>query len=48
MRLDKKTVAGGLRFVLPTRLGEVKVFADVPEANVRQVLAASGGWSPDV
>ena len=38
MRLDKKAVSGGLRFVLPTRLGEVKTFADVPEADVRSVL----------
>ena len=38
MRLDKKAVSGGLRFVLPTRMGEVKTFADVPEADVRSVL----------
>jgi hypothetical protein len=29
-----------LRFILPTRLGEVKLFDDVPEALVRDVLAA--------
>jgi len=38
MRSDKKNVAGRLRFVLPTRLGEVKLFDDVPEADVREVL----------
>lgn len=38
MRLDKKTVAGQLRFVLPTRMGEVRTFADVPEADVRAIL----------
>jgi len=38
MRSDKKNVAGCLRFVLPTRLGEVKLFDDVPEADVREVL----------
>jgi 3-dehydroquinate synthase len=38
MRLDKKAVAGRLRFVLPKRLGEVALFDDVPEANVRAVL----------
>ncbi len=38
MRLDKKTVGGQLRFVLPTRLGEVRLFADVPEEDVRAVL----------
>lgn len=38
MRLDKKAVAGQLRFVLPTRLGHVQTFGDVPEADVRAVL----------
>ena len=38
MKLDKKSVAGQLRFVLPTRLGQVKVFADVPQEDVRAVL----------
>ena len=38
MRLDKKAVAGKMRFILPTRLGEVKLFDDVPEPLVRAVL----------
>ncbi len=38
MRSDKKAVAGRLRFVLPRRLGEVAMFEDVPESDVRQVL----------
>lgn len=38
MRLDKKAVAGSLRFVLPTRIGEVKTFGDIPESEVRAVL----------
>jgi 3-dehydroquinate synthase len=38
MRCDKKAVAGKLRFILPTRLGEVKLVSDVPEALVRDVL----------
>jgi 3-dehydroquinate synthase len=38
MRSDKKNVAGRLRFVLPTRLGEVRLFDDVPEEQVREVL----------
>ncbi len=38
MRLDKKAVSGSLRFVLPVRLGEVKTFGDIPEADVRAVL----------
>jgi 3-dehydroquinate synthase len=39
MRSDKKNVGGRLRFVLPRRLGEVALFDDVPEADVRAVLA---------
>jgi 3-dehydroquinate synthase len=41
MRSDKKAVAGRLRFVLPCRLGEVALFDDVPEEQVREVLEAS-------
>ncbi|QDU20609.1 3-dehydroquinate synthase [Urbifossiella limnaea] len=40
MRRDKKAAGGNLRFILPTRLGEVRLFDDVPEALVRDVLAA--------
>jgi 3-dehydroquinate synthase len=39
MQRDKKTVAGRLRFVLPRRLGEVALFEDVPESDVRAVLS---------
>jgi 3-dehydroquinate synthase len=38
MRGDKKALAGRLRFVLPRRLGEVALFDDVPEDDVRHVL----------
>jgi 3-dehydroquinate synthase len=38
MRTDKKAEAGRLRFVLPTRLGEVRLFDDVAEDQVRAVL----------
>jgi 3-dehydroquinate synthase len=38
MRRDKKASAGQLRFILPTRLGEVRLFGDIPEAQVREVL----------
>lgn len=38
MYSDKKTVAGQLRFILPRRLGEVAMFDDVSEADVRAVL----------
>ena len=40
MKLDKKVVAGRLRFVLPTELGRVEVFEDVNETQLREVLAA--------
>jgi 3-dehydroquinate synthase len=38
MRSDKKAVAGRMRFILPRRLGEVALFDDVPDVDVRQVL----------
>jgi 3-dehydroquinate synthase len=38
MYLDKKTVAGQLRFVLPTKLGHVDVFKDIDANDVRSVL----------
>ncbi len=39
MRLDKKTVGGQLRFVLPTQIGHVELVDSVPEAAVRSLLA---------
>lgn len=39
MRLDKKTVGGQLRFILPTKLGHVTTFSDVPESDVTAVVA---------
>jgi 3-dehydroquinate synthase len=39
MRLDKKTVAGKLRFVLPTRMGHVELVNDTPEADVLAILS---------
>ena len=38
MRTDKKAVAGRMRFILPRRLGEVALFDDVPEDDVREIL----------
>lgn len=38
MRLDKKTIGGRLRFVLPTRLGHVELVENVAENDVRAVL----------
>jgi 3-dehydroquinate synthase len=39
MRLDKKSVSGSLRFVLPIRAGAVQTFSDVAESDVRGTLA---------
>ena len=38
MRLDKKSVSGQLRFILPNRLGHVELVSDIPETVVRQLL----------
>ena len=38
MHSDKKAVAGRLRLVLPRQLGEVALFDDVPEREVRAIL----------
>jgi 3-dehydroquinate synthase len=38
MRLDKKALAGRLRFILPTRLGHAELFDDIPETDVRQLI----------
>lgn len=42
MRRDKKNVAGRMRFVLPTRIGEVALFDDVAEETVVSVLTMTG------
>jgi 3-dehydroquinate synthase len=42
MHRDKKALSGRLRFILPRRLGEVALFDDVPEGEVRAVLEAAG------
>ena len=38
MRLDKKSVGGQLRFILPTRLGHVQTYRNIPETVVEEVL----------
>jgi 3-dehydroquinate synthase len=40
MARDKKTVAGRLRFVLPTRIGHVELVETVPPELVRRALVA--------
>ena len=39
MRLDKKSVGGKLRFVLPSAIGHVELVNSVPETDVRALLA---------
>ena len=43
MRLDKKTVGGRLRFILPTKIGHVKLVDGVPEELLRELLTELGG-----
>ncbi len=38
MKLDKKTLAGQLRFVLPTKLGHVEVRGDIKKTDIRTVI----------
>jgi 3-dehydroquinate synthase len=38
MKRDKKAIAGRMRFILPIRIGEVKLVEDVAESLVRDVL----------
>ncbi|WP_437187350.1 3-dehydroquinate synthase [Planctomicrobium sp. SH668] len=42
MQLDKKTLGGKLRFVLPSEIGRVSLVNDVPVELVREVLAIHG------
>ncbi len=39
MRLDKKSVASQLRFILPSRLGHVELVDNVPETEVLNVIS---------
>lgn len=43
MKLDKKSVGGKLRFILPSRLGHVETVRDVPEGLVLEVLKSFRG-----
>jgi 3-dehydroquinate synthetase len=47
MRSDKKALAGRMRFILPRRLGEVALFDDIPETEVRRVLEEAVGQDAD-
>jgi 3-dehydroquinate synthase len=43
MRLDKKSMGGKLRFVLPSSIGHVELVNSVPESEVRSLLADISG-----
>ncbi len=43
LKSDKKTVQGVVHFVLPLRIGEVKVVSDVPENLVLEAIATALG-----
>jgi 3-dehydroquinate synthase len=40
MRLDKKTVAGKLKFILPEKMGTVRIETEIPEKVVMETLKA--------
>jgi 3-dehydroquinate synthase len=42
LQTDKKVKAGKVRFVLPTRIGEVVVTDEIPEATLVEVLRDLG------
>ena len=43
MRRDKKALGGRMRLILPKRLGEVALFEDIDEQDVRRVLEEAVG-----
>jgi 3-dehydroquinate synthase len=43
MRLDKKSIGGKLRFVLPRSIGQVELVDSVPESEVRSLLTELAG-----
>jgi 3-dehydroquinate synthase len=42
MKLDKKAVAGELKFILPKKIGSVKIQEAVPEQAIRDVIQSRG------
>jgi 3-dehydroquinate synthase len=38
MRRDKKNLAGKLRFILPTAIGQSEINDDVSEEHLKQIL----------
>jgi 3-dehydroquinate synthetase len=41
MKLDKKAVSGSLKFILPEKIGKVKIQGGIPEEVVRKAVLAS-------
>jgi 3-dehydroquinate synthase len=40
MKLDKKTVAGELKFILPEKIGHVRIQKGISDKNLRELFAA--------
>jgi 3-dehydroquinate synthetase len=38
MKLDKKTVSGELKFILPKKIGAVEIFTGVSDTVIRELL----------
>jgi shikimate kinase / 3-dehydroquinate synthase len=45
MQSDKKTLQGKLRFVVPTRIGKVKIISNPPVEEIRRALGGGKGLS---
>ncbi len=43
MRLDKKVAGGRIRLVLPTAMGKVKIYDQMPDAAIAEAWAAVRG-----
>lgn len=41
MQLDKKAVAGEMKFILPEKIGNVRIQKNIPEKSIREVLETS-------
>jgi 3-dehydroquinate synthase len=41
LKSDKKTVRGTVHFVLPSRIGEVKIVSDLDEKQVLEAVGAA-------
>jgi len=47
IKLDKKTVSGSLKFILPEYIGRVRIQGDIPEETVRNAVKTAVSGSTD-